>query len=119
MMCYIMCMLESKIQCEIVQYLQLMKVFFFSVPNEAGGKDAVIRMSQLKSMGLRSGVADLVVLLPKGKTIFLEVKNEKGKQSNMQKKFEEKVNSLGFEYYIVRSVEDVQKIIKQMEAQNE
>lgn len=110
-MCYIVCMLESKIQCAIVQYLQLMKVFFFSVPNEAGGRDAMIRMSQLKSMGLRSGVSDLVVLLPQGRVIFLEVKNEKGRQSDMQKKFEEKVNSLGFDYHIVRSVEDVKVVL--------
>jgi hypothetical protein len=105
---------ESKIQCDIVQYLQLRGIFFFSVPNEiAGGgrgKTAMIRTARAKSMGLRSGVSDLIIVLP-SKILFMEVKTNTGRQSENQKYFQKKVTELGFEYFIVKSVEDVKKIL--------
>lgn len=106
---------ESKIQHEIVKYLQKERrdIYFFSVPNEAAGKGkgAQIRMSQLKSMGLRSGVSDLILLLPGSITLFIEVKTVKGIQSDKQKRFEIKVNERGFNYFLVRSLEDLKKVL--------
>ena len=107
-------MLESAIQIQIVNYLHYKNIYFFTVPNEAagGGRGAMIRMRKLKKMGLRSGVADLVLLLKGGKTVFLEVKTDKGRQSENQKEFEKEIKKLDFDYYIVRSVEDVEEILK-------
>jgi hypothetical protein len=67
-------------------------------------------MARLKAMGLRSGVSDMVLIF-QDHLVFVEVKDEKGKQSDAQRKFEEKVNELGFEYFLVKSVEDVQKVV--------
>jgi alkylation response protein AidB-like acyl-CoA dehydrogenase len=100
-------MQENRFQAEVVQYLQSIGLFFFSVPNEAGGKGAMIRMARLKAMGLRSGVADLVVLIPRGKAVFLELKTDKGKQSEAQVRFQEKVESLGFSYFLCRNLKEV------------
>ena len=80
----------------------------FSVPNE--GKSAQEQMYK-RSLGMKSGVADLIVLMPK-KCIFIECKDEKGKQRPTQKEFEQVVTSLGFEYHVVRSLEDFKEIIK-------
>ena len=102
-------MTESKIQYDICQYLQSKGIFAFSVPNELAGKDPR-RMRHFVAMGLRSGVSDLIVLLP-NRIIFLEVKTDKGRQSDNQKRFQKKVESLGFEYYVVRSVDEVEKIV--------
>lgn len=102
---------ESKIQAEIVKYLQSKKYFFASIPNELGGKDAAIRMAKFKTLGLRSGAPDLLVFLPAGKLICLEVKTETGKQSDSQIAFEQKLSDLGFDYFVVRSVEDVKNIL--------
>jgi len=101
---------EARIQAQIVQYLQTRGVYFFSVPNEAAGRDAAARMAKLKAMGLRSGVADMVLLFP-GRTVFVEVKDDNGKQSEAQKRFQDKVESLGFPYFIVKSVADVKKVV--------
>jgi len=105
---------ESQIQMQIVQALQAMGVMFFSVPNEALGKinhrGDRNRMMRLKSMGLLSGVSDLVVVL-KNKIVFLEVKTAKGRQSKSQKDFEHRVTLLGHEYHVVRSVDDVISIV--------
>lgn len=75
----------------------------FSIPN--GGSRNVAEAIKLKETGLRAGVSDLIVLHG-NKTIFVEVKIPTGVQSPAQKKFEEKVKKLGFQYIIVRSVEE-------------
>lgn len=107
-------MLEARIQADIVKYLSVLRkngqIEFFSVPNEAAGN--AVRQGQMIAMGLRPGVSDLVVLSAGGRTIFLEVKNETGVQRDVQKKFQQTVEKLGFKYFIVRSVEDVKKIIE-------
>ena len=59
----------------------------------------------------KAGVPDIVCCV-KGKFIGLEVKNEKGKQSLNQQVAEGKIKHTGGKYYIVRSIDDVEKIIK-------
>ena len=56
-------------------------------------------------MGLKSGVADLVALLPE-RVVFLEVKTAKGRQTASQSHFQELCEILGHQYSVVRSVED-------------
>ena len=98
---------ESKIQAEIVKALQERKILFCSIPNEAAGKGAAIRMAQLKTLGLKSGAPDLLVFMPGGKLICFEVKSDVGRQSPAQMDFEAKLKERGFLYYIARSVQDV------------
>ena len=63
-----------------------------------------------KSTGLKAGVSDLIVLFPK-KVLFIEVKTENGVQSEKQKEFENILINLGFEYHLVRSLDQFKKII--------
>lgn len=83
----------------------------FSIPNELGGSNK-IRTMQMKAMGLTSGVSDTIVILPSGKLIFVEFKNSKGVQSANQKEFQKRVESLGYTYLIIRSLEQFKEIIK-------
>lgn len=101
---------ESKIQQEIYQWFNNNhclanhnpRCYIFSVPNESANvKEAMYK----KSIGLRKGVSDLIILLP-NKVYFIEVKTDTGRQSEEQKKFEEIVNNLGFDYVLVRSLEN-------------
>jgi len=62
-------------------------------------------------MGVRSGVSDLIVLL-KEKVLFIELKNEVGKQRESQKDFEAVVQKLGFDYYLIRTLEEFKTIIE-------
>ncbi|GIW60815.1 MAG: hypothetical protein KatS3mg087_1881 [Patescibacteria group bacterium] len=100
-------MSEDKIQAQIVKYLRLHndRCIVFHIPN--GGTRNIIEASKFKRIGVLAGVADLVVLLPKGRCVFLEVKTQRGQQSERQKQFEKRVKELGFDYHIVRSVDDV------------
>ena len=60
---------------------------------------------------MKAGVSDLIVLMP-NRAMFIELKNEKGIQSESQKDFEQSVTALGFEYYLIRSLEQFIDLIK-------
>ena len=87
------------------------RYLLFSVPNS--GKDGK-EQSYKKATGLMAGVADLILLMPNGKCIFVEMKTEKGKQSDDQKTFEDAVLKLGFTYIVCRSFEQFQEEIQKL-----
>ena len=75
----------------------------FAVPN--GGIRSKAQAAKFKATGLVAGVSDLIVIQP-NRIIFVELKLEKRKQSPAQIEFQSKVSILGFEYYVVRSLEE-------------
>lgn len=98
------------------------KCCIFSVPNEMigtmsgvlkseGFKENLIKrivsvvFRKFKNTGFLAGVADLIVLLP-NKAMFFELKTSIGRQSDKQKEFQQTVELLGFEYHLVRSLDD-------------
>jgi hypothetical protein len=98
-------MTEDQIQQQIIVYYRnLFKGLIFSVPN--GGSRNVIEAKKFKATGLLAGVSDLIILKPNSKTIFIEVKTETGKQSQVQIDFQKKVEDMGFKYYLVRSLKE-------------
>jgi len=102
---------ESIIQQQICNYLSAVGVFYFSVPNEHYNISFAQRTT-LQKMGLVSGMPDLCIL-HNGTAYFLEVKNETGKPSKQQLLIHNILTEKNFKVAIVRSVEDVQKIIKE------
>ena len=58
------------------------------------------------------GMEDLQIYLPEGKIIFVELKTEKGKQSEYQKDREAELLALGHYYYVVRNIGDMIKILE-------
>lgn len=69
----------------------------FHVPNENQHKKT--------NIGVVSGVSDLI-FLHNEKVFFIEVKTPTGKQSPKQKKWEDKVKKAGYEYFVVRNLEE-------------
>lgn len=107
-------MIESQLQQQMIiwfrnEYQMYGKGLIFSVPN--GGSRNIIEAKNLKLTGSMSGVSDLIVLLHK-KCLFIEVKIEKGIQSDAQKIFETKVTALRFEYKLIRTLEQFKNEIK-------
>ena len=98
---------EHLIQKSIVDFLRLNRIEVFAIPN--GGRRDAVTGAMLKAEGVTEGVSDLIILLPNGKTVFVEVKTKKGKQSESQIEFQKRVEKLGFEYFVWRSVEDAVK----------
>ena len=58
-----------------------------------------------------NGVPDRIVLLPKGIIIFVELKDYKGKVSELQKVQHRIIKNLGFQVYILNSKERVNEFL--------
>lgn len=98
-------MKESKFQIKVYNWLTKHGYYAFSVPNGLHVED-VRNIAVNKMMGMRNGVSDLIVLRPNGRCIFLELKNETGKQRKEQSAFEVAVEAMGFEYKVIRPVKN-------------
>ena len=85
---------------------------WFHVPNEAvvGNIKDVLRIKRKHLMGLINGAPDFVIV-SKNKTIFLELKTDKGRMTEAQKMFKDWASKTGIEYYIIRCVADLQSAI--------
>lgn len=107
-------MTEDKIQQEIIIYYRnyfqrLYKdCLIFSIPN-GGLRDKRTAML-MKSTGLLSGAADLVVIYF-GTLVFVELKTATGIQSEEQKVFAQRVKDCGFDYFLLRSLDEFKQML--------
>ena len=104
---------EDALQAKIVvwfknNYQMHGKGLIFSCPN--GGTRNIVEAKKLKETGLMAGVSDLIVLL-ETKILFVELKIEKGIQSDAQKLFETRIINLGYEYHLIRDLETFKSLI--------
>lgn len=74
-----------------------------------------IKGAQLKGAGLRKGIADFIYLLPYGKYLFIEMKQD-AKQSIFQKWFEKCINQLSGNYIVLFSFEEFKEKITAIES---
>lgn len=86
--------------------------FMFHVPN--GGSRNLLEAVNLKKQGVKPGVSDVILLLPKGKYHYLciEIKCGKNKPTKEQKKFIEYVNSVGGCAVVCYGCNDAINVIK-------
>lgn len=103
---------ETIIQQSIHKYLTIVGVPHYSVPNEGvgGASQAYKRVRLLQSMGMLSGVSDLVLLFDR-ETVYVEVKTATGRLSASQKDFKKLCDETGRPYYVVRSLDEVIEIV--------
>ena|SRR3990167_11558175 len=97
---------EKDIQRTILDYLLLKRIFHWrnntgAFASEYKGKKSFIRFGAL-------GSPDIFILI-QGIIYACEVKNEKGKQSDGQKAFQQGFEKAGGVYFIARTLEDVIK----------
>jgi len=103
---------ESRIQQEIVVWYNNNyclpkhepREFILHIPNEGKGN------GKLVAVGLYPGASDLIFSF-RGVIYFCEVKDEKGTQKPNQKKFHKHIEQCGFEYFVVRSLEEFKQRI--------
>ena len=93
---------ESGIQRQIIAWFRLRypEYIIAAVPN--GGYRNAREAKIMKAEGVLAGFSDLVVIA-REKVLFVEVKTQKGRQSECQKLFQKKVENLGFSYCVCRS----------------
>ena len=69
--------------------------------------------AQARSMGVTRGVSDCLFMW--NKTVYcFEFKTQIGRQSEHQVEWQKKVENNNYEYFLIRSVDDFQKIIKKI-----
>lgn len=68
----------------------------------------------VKNPWKRNGIADICVLLPAGRVLWLEIKTATGKQSKDQIAFQKDVESMGGEYHIVRRPKHALEIVQRL-----
>lgn len=106
---------ESTLQIHCVTWFNLafteFKGLLFSVPN--GGQRNVATARVMKMEGVVAGVSDLILFVPASgyHALCIEMKTEKGKQSELQKEWQTKVEAQGYKYVVCRSVEEFQKSV--------
>ena len=107
---------EQQIQRAVVQYLGIMEnlgeLTFFHVPN--GGRRTKAEGSIFKSLGVRPGVPDLIILLPGARTAFIEIKSDKGRLSPAQKAFRNTAEAMGFPFIEARGVDEVERFVRRL-----
>lgn len=60
------------------------------------------------------GVPDRIILAPEGRIVFAEVKTATGKLTPLQQAMREKLEKLGFKYYLIRSYHDVEVMLSEI-----
>ncbi len=100
---------EDQIHMACVDLLTLRRILHFHVPNASKGP--IAWRAKLKRMGLLAGVPDLVLVL-ENEIVFVEIKTETGRLSPAQRWFRDKVQEFGHLWYLVRSVEEMDQVLK-------
>ena len=103
---------ESTLQTSCVKWfrLQYPNLVIYAVPN--GGSRNVREAQRLKAEGVLAGVADLNVLLPNGKIIYIEMKVIGNRQTDTQTDFQQPAESLGSKSYVCYSFDEFKAIIE-------
>ena len=89
----------------------------FAVPN--GGDRHVAVAKSMKAEGVKRGVPDLFLAVPRATNakmahgLFLEFKSQKGHQSKEQKGWEARLARYGYEYRIVRTADEAIEAVKE------
>jgi len=85
------------------------------IPNEVAGgtKNAGLRYSIAKALGMISGAADYVFLWAGG-SAAIEMKSETGKQSANQTDFQKWCDLMSVPYYVARSADEAEEILRQL-----
>lgn len=79
----------------------------FTVNNNSGGK---FEGAIMKAMGVVAGVADMMYLSNAG-LIALEFKTPTGRQSPVQKQWQETIEAAGYRYVIIRTFEEFKQTL--------
>ena len=106
---------ESQIQKDCVRWFrhryESIEPLFFSVAN--GGARNVWTAKIMKDEGVRAGVADLILLIPRHgfAGLLIEMKTPDGKQSDSQKTFERLATQYKYKYVVVRDLPTFQQLM--------
>lgn len=100
---------ETSMQKLVMQWVRAqahLSPYVIHIPNE--GKRSLQSAAILKAMGMRSGVSDLFIALPRGcyHGAWIELKTSKGRISENQKEFFADMQTAGYYTAVCRSFDE-------------
>ena len=112
-------MSESTLQITLISMLRTLYSDYvinlslngISIPTDIKTKTLII--NQMKKEGMEKGMPDLLLYLPNGKVLNMELKTDKGKQSADQVDVQQRLTKLGHNYYIIRTVYEALRAISE------
>jgi hypothetical protein len=108
---------EAALCAHIANFLRQMSIegnlpyVWFHVPNQFSGQYRGVFGATMAWMGRICGIPDYAFLGKDG-CFFIEVKTDKGIQSENQKIVQRWCDDVGVRYYLCRSLEDVKNVLK-------
>lgn len=105
--------LEKEIENSILEYLNMRNVFAWKVKT-MGTYDVTEKKFRKPSKYYTKGQPDISAILPGGRYLGLEVKSALGRLSIHQKIFLERIKDAGGVSAVVRSVDDVEALLKEL-----
>lgn len=105
---------ERELHRDVARYFDHLEGDLFAAHIPNGEKRSRLTASILVGMGVKAGVADFVVLLDSGRTLWLELKTDRGTLSPAQREFRATCGRLRHTYCVVRSVADVHAALTMM-----
>jgi hypothetical protein len=104
---------EDALQRSVARYLDLVckqgGFWWTAITNNPRN---AIDGARLNRMGVRRGIADILIIGNVGKAYFLELKSTDGRQSEAQKAFESTMKKLGCGYAVCRDLDEVEMRVK-------
>ena len=101
---------ELQEQKAFIRWLQLKGIAYFAIPN--GSKRTRWQAQQAKAEGMVAGAPDLAVILPRGVTVWIEMKRRKGgTQTQSQKQMQERLEACGHLYHVCRGWEEAKAFV--------
>ena len=106
--------IEAGIQRAIVTYIRAVvkDCLVMAIPN--GSQRTANGRPANAVAGMLPGAPDLVIALPDGKVLWLEVKAPKGRVQDSQVLVHEKLGEIGHAIHVVRSIDEVKEIMDQL-----
>lgn len=96
-------MTESQLQKLVLEYLR--KAGYYAWRQHSVGFKGRYHSSQ-------KGIADICFFNKRGQTVYLEIKTERGKQNEDQKKFETACIANNIPYFVIRDLGGVIEIVR-------
>lgn len=108
---------EAKMQKACVEWFgynyPAYRNLLFAIPN--GGSRNKIEAANLKREGVRAGVADLFLSVPRFGTagLYIELKTPKGIWRQNQREFCNDVRRVGYGYRVIRSFDEFRDVVEE------
>lgn len=103
---------EEQEQLALVQWLTINNIIFYHIPN--GGKRFYREGVKFKRLGVKAGVPDICIPLPRSPYhgLYIELKRHGGKLTEEQQRWLDNLNSLGYRAEMVEGCDNAIKLIQ-------